>query len=144
MISVNIETKRTDEDVQKNIDPTRPDDDPGDQFWEWIKAALSEDGFPINQQGALVHTVPEGLFLVSPAIFKHFDGENWAYTQKRFQKLKLHERNADGTNIHTYLVRGKRRGKRKKSGLLKGFLIRSAQDVFGTELPRPNKALVQA
>jgi hypothetical protein len=62
----------------------------------------------INTVHARVHTVPDGLLLVSPGIFKDFDRENWSLAQKRFQKLKLHQRTPQGTNIWVYLVKGER------------------------------------
>jgi integrating conjugative element relaxase (TIGR03760 family) len=116
---------------------TQPDDDPGQQFLAWLKDGLSAGRLQINNVKARIHTVPEGLLLVSPGIFRDFDAPNWAHTQQRFQKLKLHEKNVDGTNVYTYLVKGKR----KTPSLLKGFLITNTKAVLGVDLPAPNKHL---
>jgi hypothetical protein len=79
----------------------------------------------------------QGLFLVSPAIFRQFDKEKWSYAQKRFTKLKLHEKNTNGTNIHEYLITGP-----KKRSMIKGFLITDTANVFpGIELPSINHKL---
>lgn len=74
--------------------------------------------FETNAVNARIHSVAEGVLLVSPGIFKDFDKENWQRVQKRFQKLKHHRKTAEGTNIYTYQVVGKRNKSR-----IKGFLI---------------------
>ena len=78
--------------------------------------------------------------LVSPGIFKDLDKENWQHVQKRFQKLKLHRKTPQGTNIYTYQVTGKRNKSR-----IKGFLIEEPDAVFeGISLPSPNPHLALA
>ena len=82
---------------------------------------------------------PEGLLLISPRIFKDFDSNDWTQVQKRFQKLKLHRKTAQGTNIFTYAVKGERRQSR-----IKAMLIPEPERVFpGIELPPPNSHLSQ-
>ena len=91
----------------------------------------------VNGVNAKIHITKEGLFMVSPAIFKQFDQDKWSYTQKRFTKLKLHERNSSGKNIHEYMASGK-----KKRARLNGFLITDTANVFpGIELPGVNQNL---
>ncbi len=109
----------------------------GEQFLSWLRDGLHERKFKVNDAFSKIHKTAEGIFLVSPSVFKEFDQANWSYVQKRFTKLRLHERNSNGTNIHEYLVTGK-----KKKSLVKGFLIRDTANVFpGIELPTTNYAL---
>lgn len=116
---------------------SNPDGNAGEQFLTWLRDGLHERKFKVNDAYSKIHRTAEGIFLVSPSVFKEFDQTNWSYVQKRFTKLRLHERNSNGTNIHEYLVTGK-----KKKSLIKGFLIRDTANVFpGIELPTTNYAL---
>jgi len=116
------------------------DEDPGKRFHAWIHDGLLKDKFETNSVHARIHRVAEGLLLVSPGIFKDFDRENWQHVQKRFQKLKLHRKTPQGTNIYTYQVTGKRNKSR-----IKGFLIEEPDAVFeGISLPSPNPHLALA
>ncbi len=109
----------------------------GEDFLKWLRDGLHQRSFKVNDVNSRIHMTQEGLLLVSPAIFKQFDNAKWSYAQKRFTKLKLHERNADGTNIHEYLATGK-----KKKSLIKGFLVTDTANVFpGIELPNTNHVL---
>ncbi len=113
---------------------TQPD---GKEFLNWLRDGLHQRKFQVNDVNSKIHMTKEGLFLVSPAIFRHFDKEKWSYAQKRFTKLKLHEQNTNGTNIHEYLVTGL-----KKRSMIKGFLITDTANVFpGIELPTINHKL---
>ncbi len=123
-------------DKASNPDPN-PDGNAGEQFLTWLRDGLHERKFKVNDAYSKIHRTAEGIFLVSPSVFKGYDQTNWSYVQKRFTKLRLHERNSNGTNIHEYLVTGK-----KKKALIKGFLIRDTANVFpGIELPTTNYAL---
>lgn len=113
------------------------DEDPGKLFRAWLHDGLLKDKFETNSVNARIHRVEEGLLLVSPGIFKDFDRENWQKAQKRFQKLKLHRKTTQGTNIYTYQVTGKRSRSR-----IKGFLIEEPEKVFeGVAFPSPNPFL---
>lgn len=112
------------------------DDDPGRGFLHWLKEGLASGTLAINTVHARVHTVPDGLLLVSPGIFKDFDRENWSLAQKRFQKLKLHQRTPQGTNIWVYLVKGER-----KQSRINGILVTDPQQTLGLQLPPPNPHL---
>lgn len=112
-------------------------EDGGRRFLAWLTEGLKTGRMAINRPDARVHMTAQGMLLVSPAIFKDFDRNNWANTQKRFQKLKLNEKTASGENIFTYRVTGER-----KTGRVKGFLIPEAPRLFaGVALPNPNKHL---
>jgi len=109
----------------------------GDGFLKWLRDGLHTRSFKVNDVNSKIHMTHEGLLLVSPAIFRQFDQAKWSYAQKRFTKLKLHERNSNGTNIHEYMASGK-----KKRSMVKGFLITDTANVFpGIELPKTNHAL---
>lgn len=112
------------------------DDDPGRRFLMWIKEGLSSGTLAINTVHARIHTVPEGLLLVSPGVFKDFDRENWSLAQKRFQKLKLHQRTPQATNIWSYQVKGER-----KQSRINGILVPDPERVLGLKLPPPNPHL---
>ena len=119
-----------------NPDP-EPSAHAGQDFLNWLRTGLHERRFAVNEVNARIHMTKEGLLLVSPAIFKEYDKKRWSYVQKRFTKLKLHARNANGTNIHEYVASGS-----KKRSILKGFLIADTDNVFpGIELPNINHAL---
>lgn len=107
--------------------------DPGRRFLAWIKEGLSSGRLPINTVNARIHTVSEGLMLVSPGIFKDYDRENWSRVQKRFLKQKLHQRTTLGTNVWTYQVKGAR-----KQSRINGLLITEPESVLGLRLPPPN------
>jgi integrating conjugative element relaxase (TIGR03760 family) len=110
--------------------------DLGQQFLMWLEEGLKSGRQPINAVNARVHRVKEGLLLVSPAIFKDFAAVQevpWAHVQKRFQKLKLHQKTPDGFNIWTYQVAGERRRNR-----LKGIVIEAPERILKLDLPGPN------
>ena len=41
-------------------------------FVQWLQTGLANRKLPYNESGAKVHFVPEGMALVSPAIFKEY------------------------------------------------------------------------
>jgi integrating conjugative element relaxase (TIGR03760 family) len=110
--------------------------DLGQYFLQWLKGGLSSGRLPSNAINARVHTLPQGLFLVSPGIFKDFDRLQWAKAQTRFLKLKLHQRTPAGLNIWTCQVKGKH-----KQSRLRGLLLPSPEQALGLQLPPPNPYL---
>ena len=40
--------------------------------WDWLKRGVCAGNIRVNESGALVHGVPEGMLLVSPGIFREF------------------------------------------------------------------------
>jgi len=117
--------------------PVEEDEDLGKLFRAWLHDGLLGDKFETNSVNARIHRVEEGVLLVSPGIFKDFDKADWQKAQKRFQKLKLHRKTTQGTNIYTYQVTGKRSRSR-----IKGFLIEEPETTFeGVTFPTPNPHL---
>ncbi|MHA7578674.1 conjugal transfer nickase/helicase domain-containing protein, partial [Xanthomonas euvesicatoria] len=98
---------------------------------------------------ALVHIVADAVYLVSPGVFQRYAQEHpqiadyakreemadWQWAQKRFEKLHLHRKQANGLNIWTCEVTGPRKSRR-----LHGYLLERWQGVFG-ELPPNNPYL---
>jgi hypothetical protein len=78
------------------------------------------------------------LLLVSPGIFRDFDAQNWLAVQRRFQRLRLHAKTGEGTNICAYRVIGAR-----KQSVLKGFVLKEPETVLKVKLPEPNAALAE-
>ncbi|OOC11254.1 hypothetical protein B1A74_01720 [Thioalkalivibrio halophilus] len=118
-------------------------EDPGDACLEWIRRGVADGSLLVNTREARIHVVPEGVLLVSPGIFRDFasaTGHAWNTAQKRFQRLQLHEKSSEGTNIHRYVVRGERQTSR-----INGLLIRNTSVVFGPDwIPSPNDHLTPA
>jgi len=114
-------------------------EDTGEQFLSWLRAGLASGDIITNDVRARVHVVPEGILIVSPAIFKdfaHHSNNDWNHTQKRFQKLGLHEKTPQGTNIHSYHTVGGR-----KTSTVNGLLIRDHSSLFQDTAPNPNPYL---
>ncbi|MGR9105929.1 MAG: conjugal transfer nickase/helicase domain-containing protein [Gammaproteobacteria bacterium] len=86
-------------------------DDSGRQFLDWLRENIRTGQLTVDSPGSRIYSVPEGLFLVSPAIFKDFVDRagselNWEYVQKRFLKLGIHTKTPDGLNVHKHTVNG--------------------------------------
>ncbi len=114
-------------------------EDTGEQFLSWLRAGLASGDIITNDVRARVHVVPEGILIVSPAIFKdfaHHSNNDWNHVQKRFQKLGLHEKTPQGTNIHSYHTVGGR-----KTSTVNGLLIRDHSSLFQDTAPSPNPHL---
>ena len=117
----------------------REQKDAGEQFLNWLQTGLASGEIITNDVRARVHVVPEGVLIVSPAIFKdfaHHSDHDWNHIQKRFQKLGLHEKTPQGTNIHNYRTTGGR-----KSATINGLLIQDSTILFPDQLPPPNPHL---
>lgn len=113
------------------------DDDPGLRFVAWLKENISAGRVEINTARARIHVLQEGLAIISPGIFRDFDAVHWDKAQKRFQKLKLHLKRPDGTNIWTCRV-----AKERKQSRIKIMLIPDPEKALGVTLPPPNPAVM--
>lgn len=111
---------------------------PDNDLLRWVCEGASTGRLKVNTVDARLHVTREGVLLVSPGIFRDFAGvEGWAAAQKKFQKLKLHLKTPEGTNIWTYRVSGDR----KSSAQLKGLLVPHEASLAGLKLPDPNPHL---
>jgi hypothetical protein len=111
-------------------------EDAGERFMTWLKQSIEHGSVPINTAKARIHVVSEGLALVSPRIFRDFDSANWSHAQKRFQKLRLHQKTPKDENIWTCRATGSR-----KQSLLKVILIPDPAKTLGVKMPPPNSAV---
>ncbi len=133
--------------------PTTPvsldDADIGKKFLDWVRASLQDKTLKVNQTGATVHTVPEGVLIVTPATFKAYlvhakllsdnkDAQNKQFRrlQSRLQKLRLHRRTASKYNIFKYRVTGP-----NASATLYGWLFKPALIYGDRPPPPPNEVL---
>ena len=99
----------------------------------WLKQGIASRRLIINDAKALVHTVNDTAYLVSPGVFQRYAQEHpevaalakqenqqdWQWVQKRFEKLQLHRKQPNGLNIWTCEVTGPRKSRR-----LHGYLPR--------------------
>lgn len=112
-------------------------DDTGERFLHWLSEGLRTGSHKMNTTDAFLHTVKEGVLLVSPRAFREYGQDNWEYVQKRFAKLGLHKKAPNDSNIWLYQVRGQR-----KTGVVRGFLLDDPLGKLGVAyLPTPNKSL---
>ncbi|KVC94980.1 relaxase [Burkholderia ubonensis] len=116
----------------------------GEHFIAWLREGIQTRRLIINDAKALVHTVAGTVFLVSPGIFQRYAQEHpevtrfakqeqqtdWAWVQKRFERLTLHQKQGNGLNIWTCEVTGPR-----KSRQLHGYLLNDAALLLGTVSP---------
>nr|SPS04625.1 Integrating conjugative element relaxase [Candidatus Nitrotoga fabula] len=111
----------------------------GEHFMDWLQRGIRSRKLIINDAKALVHTVADTVYLVSPGIFQRYTQEHpqtallakqdkvadWQWIQKRFEKLHLHRKQDDGLNIWTCEVTGPRKSRR-----LHGHLLEDPQRLF--------------
>ncbi|MCK2094540.1 MobH family relaxase [Thauera aromatica] len=131
--------------------PTKSGGSPsGEHFIAWLQQRIQSRKLIINDAKALVHTVDNTAFLVSPGVFQRYAQEHlqtaalakqdqiadWQWVQKRFEKLQLHRKQPSGLNIWTCEVMGPRKSKR-----LHGYLLADPQHLF-EEAP-PNNPYLQ-
>ncbi|TVR84535.1 MAG: relaxase, partial [Rhodospirillales bacterium] len=110
----------------------------------WLTDGIRERRLELNQVGALVHVVPEGLLLVSPRIFKVYagtdpeSGRHWEYVQRRLLRKRWHRVHARGRGIFEYQVSGER-----KTSRLKGIVLTDPTTRLNLPLPEANRHLTR-
>lgn len=116
----------------------------GEHFIVWLKQGIQSRKLIINDAKALIHTVANTVFLVSPGVFQRYAQEHpkiaiwakkdnqqdWQWIQKRFEKLELHRKQPSGLNIWTCEVSGPRKSRR-----LHGYLLLSPSHLFDETPP---------
>ncbi len=122
----------------------------GEHFMNWLRHGLQSRKLILNDAKALIHTVSDTVFLVSPGVFQRYAQEHpqvailakqnevsdWQWIQKRFEKLEVHRKQSNGLNIWNYEVKGPRKSRR-----LHGYLLSHAGLLFN-ETPPNNPYLV--
>src|SRR3546814_20567047 len=85
----------------------------GEHFMMWLKQGITSHKLIINDAKALVHTVSDTAYLVSPGVFQRYaqehpqvaalakqeEQQDWQWVQKRFEKLQQHRKQPSGLNI---------------------------------------------
>lgn len=129
---------KTSVSIIKNLEFEAPDT--AQKFLSWLQRGLLEKTIVMNNPGAEVHIVEEGIFLLAPAIFKTFlrlhdvPEEKHKNLSKRFASLRKHIRCND-LNIHPYWVSSSNRAT-KINGWLLPFNVIYENDY---PIPKPNK-----
>lgn len=114
----------------------------GEHFLAWLANAIQTHKLVINDAKALVHTVADTVYLVSPGIFQRYAQEHlhvavlakeaqlsdWQWIQKQFEKMQIHRKHANGLNIWTCNVTGPR-----KSHRLHGYLMNDPSGLFAEQ-----------
>ena len=110
----------------------------------WLRQGIFSRRLIINDAKALVHTVSDTAYLVSPGVFQRYAQEHpqvgtlaklenqqdWQWVQKRFERLQLHRKQPNGLNIWTCEVTGPRKSRR-----LHGYLLLEPRSIFNDEPP---------
>lgn len=113
------------------------------RFIKWLVEGVKAGRIPINQPANKVHLVEEGLFLVSPSIFRQYESENintaWQKAQRELTKKKINEKTATGENIFEYEIMTKTG--RNKSSSIKGILIPNPGPRLGLVISEVNPSL---
>lgn len=126
------------------------------RFMAWLQQGLASGAIAYNETGAMVHFVPEGMFLASPRIFRHFAerfGESGdgapsdlpgdklgTGIQREVIRAGWHLLGPKKTNVHKYKVI-RRNG--QVGGLLCGMVI-PAPERFIEPVPPANPHLARA
>ncbi|MDR0578736.1 MAG: TraI domain-containing protein [Candidatus Accumulibacter sp.] len=129
-----------------------PQEPSGEHFIAWLRQRIASHVLIINDAKALVHTVADTVYLVSPGIFQRYAQEHpklallakedklsdWQWIQKRFEKLALHRKQENGLNLWHCEVAGPR-----KTHRLHGYLLKDPKCLFDDVPPNnPHLALV--
>lgn len=115
----------------------------------WLRQHIDSRKLIINEAKALVHTVADTVYLVSPGLFQRYAQQHpqsavfakeekttdWQWVQKRFERLDLHRKQDNGLNIWTCEVTGPR-----KSCKLHGYLLNDPLRLFN-DVPLNNPYL---
>ena len=134
-------SEATHEDADQ--DEENDGEDLAKRFMDWLATGIKTTKLDINTAKAMVHTVPDGVLIVSPRIFRVFAqgvGCDYKKVQRKFQRLRINKKTTNGENIWTYDVQGER-----KSSVIKGMIIMDPKRELGlAKVPDPNTHLVLA
>ncbi len=115
----------------------------GKGFLAWLIQSVNNRAIAINTTQSKVHIIEykgnKALFLVSPKIFKEYNIDQWAQTQKQFGRLKSNLKTHTSENI--WQVKTKTQRKNKKPSTIRGYLIVNLDGYNIDNLPEANKYL---
>ncbi|MEQ9879530.1 MobH family relaxase [Pectobacterium aroidearum] len=139
----------TDEPIPQQASDTPSQPEPvkplsSEHFIAWLREGVQSRKLIINDAKAMVHTVNDTVYLVSPGIFQRYAQEHptlatlakqeglqdWQWIQKRFEKHQVHRKQPSGLNIWTCQVTGPRKTRR-----LHGYLLTEPSSVFLEQPP---------
>ena len=130
-------------------------DDQTADFLNWLIESLTSKTIKFNAPGGLVHFVDDGrMFLVSPAVFRHFSEqaglkeEEWKAVQKSLRKSGICHRDkkrGSNGNLHQYRVNIEAQtGPKSFVPTLNGMIIeRRYVEAMLNPVPHDNLALVK-
>ncbi len=112
----------------------------GHAFLQWLEQGIRSHRLIVNDAKALIHTVADTLYLVTPSIFQRYCREHpdvarlakqdqqqdWEWLQRQFERQRVHRKQPNGLNIWTCQVTGPRRSRR-----LHGYLLKDPKDLMG-------------
>lgn len=115
-----------------------------EHFMAWLREGVQSRKIIINDAKALVHSVDDTAYLVSPGVFQRYAQEHpqisalarqdkiqeWQWVQKRFERLQVHRKQINGLNIWACTINGPRKSRR-----LNGYLLSHPTLIFGEPLP---------
>ncbi len=128
-----------------------------ERFMAWVQEGVANGGLPYNESMARVHFVPEGMLLVTPAIFRDFaqthpeaidqapaeDGrtpEAWKLVQRDFQKSGYPVTADGGGAARSYLLHYTIKG---AGGRQLSVMLVPEPERFFNPVPPPN-AMIQS
>ncbi len=128
-----------------------------ERFMAWVQEGVANGGLPYNESMARVHFVPEGMLLVTPAIFRDFaqahpdaieqtpaeDGstpEPWKQVQRDFQKSGYPVTADAGRAGRSYLIHYNIKG---AGGRQLSVMLVPEPERFFNPVPPPN-AMIQS
>jgi hypothetical protein len=106
------------------------------QFFEWIQGGIQKGNLKTNQAKARIHTVDEGVIIITPGIFQDFaktlgeENSNWTAIQQKVLKKNWHVRNNKGLNVVKYQVKGQ-----NKKTSVNAVLFQDVSKAFGYNEP---------
>ena len=117
----------------------------GELFMIWFRDALMSKKLILNDSTAMVHTLANTFYLVTPGIFMRYAQEfpeveviakqdvlsGWRWAQKKFERLGVHKKQNNGHNIWTCQVEGER----KSGGVLHGYLLLKPETISLGTIP---------
>ncbi|MBI0473501.1 MobH family relaxase, partial [Pectobacterium parmentieri] len=129
-------------DTPSQPEPAKPLS--SEHFMVWLRDGVQSHKLIINDAKAMVHTVNDTVYLVSPGVFQRYAQEHptiatqakqeglqdWQWIQKRFEKQQVHRKQPNGLNIWTCQVTGPRKTRR-----LHGYLLTEPSSIFSEQPP---------
>lgn len=110
-------------------------------FLIWLVDNIQKGKLAINNQNASVHVLKEGLFLVSPVIFKMYSEAYWNKVQNGLTSLKIAKKTPYDNNIWKIVIKKQHRHDQvKPAHKISGYLISNYEEKLKLpKLPINNK-----